>query len=152
MLITDHFSLEEFELSDVAARRNIDNRPSARIIINIVFLCEYLLEPVRLKYGSAIEVVSGYRSASLNKAVKGATDSQHMLGEAADIRGVTMSDNMRLFHLVREHGLFDQVIAEDYDSHTGTCAWVHVSLKREGDNRRQSLLRYKGKKGYINYD
>lgn len=152
MLITDHFSIEEFELSQTAERRHIDNRPSAQIIINIVYLCEYLLEPVRQKYGSPITVTSGYRSPELNKAVKGATDSQHMRGEAADIRGISIADNMRLFHLIREHGLFDQVIAEDYDPNSGTCAWVHVSLKREGANRRCALIKYKGRKGYVNYE
>lgn len=151
MRITEHFSLSEFERSDTAERRHIDNTPTASIIINIVNLCENLLEPLRLKYGSPITISSGYRSPKLNKAVKGATNSQHMLGEAADIKGHTIGDNMRLFHLIRESGCFDQVIAEEYDPRTGNCAWVHVSLKLEGNNRHNALVKYKGKKGYYNW-
>lgn len=152
MRITEHFSLSEFTESDTARRRKIDNDPSAEIIVNIISLCEQVLEPLRVKYGSPITVSSGYRSPLLNKAVGGATDSQHMRGEAADIKGKSPSDNMRLFHTIREMGIFDQVICEEYDPHTNTCAWVHVSHKISGINRNRALIKYKGKKGYYNWN
>ena len=152
MRITEHFSLSEFTESDTARRRKIDNDPSAEVILRIINLCTLTLEPLRQKYGSPITVTSGYRCPLLNKAIGGATNSQHMRGEAADIKGKSPSDNMRLFHLIREMGIFDQVICEDYDPHTNTCAWVHVSLKLNEPNRTRSLIKYKGKKGYYNWN
>lgn len=43
------------------------------------------LEVLRAKYGRAIRVVSGYRCPPHNKAVGGATSSQHMFGSACDL-------------------------------------------------------------------
>ncbi|MBR1732407.1 MAG: hypothetical protein IJ729_01500 [Alloprevotella sp.] len=43
------------------------------------------LAPLREAWGAPIIVVSGYRCAALNKAVGGVKNSQHMVGEAADI-------------------------------------------------------------------
>ena len=43
-----------------------------------------MLKPLRAKFG-ALRITSGYRTRQLNKAVKGATNSKHLTGEAADI-------------------------------------------------------------------
>jgi len=94
-----------------------------------------VLDPLREAFGKPIVVTSGYRCQKLNRAVGGAARSQHITGEAADIR--TLSDraweNRQLFDLIQKLGLpYDQLIDEyDYD-------WVHVSF-REGRNRREVL-------------
>lgn len=51
-----------------------------------------LLEAIRAWSGKPVAIVSGYRCPVHNRAVKGATYSQHMLGSAADIRvpGLTL--------------------------------------------------------------
>lgn len=147
MRITDHFTLSEFTDSETARRRHIDNTPSAPIVVAITTLCTFLLEPLRQRYGRPIIVTSGYRCPLLNAAVGGATSSQHMRGEAADIKGSSPADNMRLYHMIRNSFSFDQVIAEEYDPKTNTCQWVHVSCKGVG-NRGNALIKYKGKKGY----
>ncbi len=48
-------------------------------------LC-YTLEFIREMVGCPIIVNSGYRSHTVNKAVKGAVNSAHLYGKAADIR------------------------------------------------------------------
>lgn len=45
-----------------------------------------LLQKIRNNYGKAVNINSGYRTASYNKKVGGATYSQHLYGTAADIR------------------------------------------------------------------
>lgn len=45
-----------------------------------------LLQTIRNHYGKAVNINSGYRTASYNKKVGGATYSQHLYGTAADIR------------------------------------------------------------------
>ena len=55
---------------------------------NVKALVENVLDPLREKYGKPIKVNSGYRCPKHNLAVGGATQSQHMKGEAADIAPV----------------------------------------------------------------
>lgn len=45
-----------------------------------------LLQCIREHFGKPVTITSGYRTAAHNKAVKGATYSQHCYGKAADIR------------------------------------------------------------------
>ena len=127
-------ALKEFVKSNTAARLGINNNPSEDVKKNIELLVEKILDPLREKFGKPIIVTSGYRCKELNKAVGGAAKSQHMSGEAADIRTVedSKSANKELFKLIIELGLpFDQLINEhDYD-------WVHVSYGKR--NRRMIL-------------
>ena len=45
-----------------------------------------LLQKIRDHFGKSVTITSAYRTAAHNKAVKGATYSQHCYGKAADIR------------------------------------------------------------------
>ncbi|CAJ0592262.1 unnamed protein product [Cylicocyclus nassatus] len=143
-----HFTLEELTDSATAKRLHINNTPSSAEIVALTALCVNVLEPLRKHWGGPILVNSGYRSPALNAAVKGATASQHMKGEAADIRASKASDNMRLYHTLRTLFPYDQIIAEEYDVATGQCGWVHVSFRSTGC-RKNALIKYKGKKGYF---
>lgn len=90
--LTEHFKLSEFTKSSIASARHIDNTLSesnpqqAEIIANLRNLCENVLEPLRQWYGKPIVISSGYHCPALKRAVGGATTSQHMKGEAADLR------------------------------------------------------------------
>lgn len=147
MLITDHFSLSEFVDNETANRRKIDNNPPANAIVRIVNLCTLLLEPLRVKFGAPIHIATGYVSPELSKYVGVDADSPHLHGEAVNICADSASDNMRLFHLIREIGYFDELVCEGYDSRTCNCDYVHVSLRMDGVNHRRSMVRYKGRKG-----
>ena len=95
---------------------------------NIEALVEAVLDPVREAYGKPVRVNSGYRCPKHNLKVGGAVGSQHMKGEAADIR---CADNEALRRLIKEQGVFDQMIVYD--------GFIHVSYKRNGANRHQVL-------------
>ena len=45
-----------------------------------------ILQKIRNHFGKPVTITSAYRTAAHNKAVKGATYSQHCYGKAADIR------------------------------------------------------------------
>lgn len=130
-----HFTMTELTSSATAKRKGINNTPDAKAKAALSALVANVLDPLREKYGKPIVVTSGYRCPKLNKAVGGASRSQHTKGEAADIRCVSDSraENKRIFDLIVASGLpFDQLIDEyNYD-------WVHVSFK-DGANRRQIL-------------
>lgn len=127
-----YFTIEELTRSDTAEEHGIDNTPTKEAKEKLVALIENVLDPLREMYGGPITVNSGYRSPSLNKAVKGASTSQHVKGEAADITVGSKEGNKKLFELIRDNLPFDQIINE-YD-----YSWVHVSYKSSG-NRKEVL-------------
>lgn len=128
--ITKNFRWEEFERSNKAAELGIDNTiPDNTVAENINALVFNVLQPLRDACGHPLRVNSGYRSKALNKAIKGAANSQHTRGEAADIH----EDNpFTLAWLVLHIGLpFDQLILYD--------TFIHLSHKRNGQQRGQIL-------------
>lgn len=98
---------------------------------NIKALVENVLDPLREKYGKPIVVNSGYRCPRHNMAVGGVTNSQHMKGEAADITAGSPEENKRLAEIIKQNGKWDQMIVYP--------TFVHVSWKRFGPNRKQTL-------------
>ena len=129
MKITKNFTLTELTKTNTG----ITNNPNQQQIGALIRLCGELLQPARDLYGTAIHVNSGYRSFAVNKAVGGVRNSQHMLGEAADITVHTRERNKKLFELIRDNLSFDQLINErDF-------SWIHVSYKSEEENRNQIL-------------
>lgn len=130
-----YFTLYEMTKSTTAKRMGFDNTPTPTIFNNLQELVKNVLDPLRLAWGQPIIVTSGYRCPKLNKAVGGATNSQHIYGQAADIRTVSdhPDDNKKLLRCLIEAGLpFDKLISE-YVDEKGRPNWIHVSyspLKR----------------------
>ena len=139
MRLTNNFSLEEFERSDTAKRLGIDNHVPQFAIARLRTLCEKVLQPVRDHFGVPIIITSGYRCPDLNDAVKGATSSQHMKGEAADFKiKVDNTKGVKLYDLylwMVDNLSFDQLIWEVRGG--GRSKWIHVSYKNEKANRQQ---------------
>lgn len=97
-------------------------------------LVEAVLDPVREKLGKPIAVNSGFRCVVHNKKVGGAPTSQHMRGEAADIRLLNDNDSEnlnKLVEIIKENGKYDQLIIYP--------TFVHVSYKKNGGNRKQVI-------------
>lgn len=129
-----YFTINELTKSSTASRLHINNTPSQEVKDNLNKLIDNVLDPLRELYGKPIIVNSGYRCPKLNKAVGGARNSQHLIGQASDIRTVanTKESNKQLFDIIKNSKLpFDQLINE-YDFN-----WVHVSYGPR--NRRQVL-------------
>lgn len=80
-----HVTYEEMVYSNVAAKQGIENTPKGtREIINIGNTLD-ALNVIRELAERPVKVTSGYRSEKLNRAVGGASRSNHMEGRAADI-------------------------------------------------------------------
>ena len=139
MTLSNHVSLAEFCHSDTAKRRGIDNTiKDPAHLASAKLLCEKVFEPIREHFGVPIHISSGYRSAALNRAVKGSASSQHCRAEAMDIDADRYGKvtNKEIFDYIREHLEWDQMIWEfGNDSQPD---WVHVSFKATG-NRKQIL-------------
>ena len=125
--VTMHFSIEELYASQTAKAKGIDNKPDFPSLINLVYLCAYVLEPLREAMNEPIKIGSGYRCPKLNAVVGGVSNSQHMKGQAVDlcIDG-DLKKGKKWFAYIRDHLPFDQLIWE-HNSKTGAY-WVHVSF------------------------
>ena len=152
MQLTEHFKLEEFTRSNTAIKYGIPNVPNEEQIANLRALCVNVLEPLRQWYGKPIVISSGYRSPVVNNhpEVRGASKSQHMTGEAADLhipyrevqkgskvqRVQDLAIGRQWLEFILDHLAYDQVIWEhDKYGHY----WIHVSFKRNGKNRQVYL-------------
>lgn len=115
----------------------LENRPFTSELNNLLHLVQNILDPLRDLYGKPIHINSAYRSPIVNSKVGGASTSQHVKGEAADITGGSKEENEKLFNLIDKHFKFDQLINEkDY-------TWIHVSFSTKNRNEK---LKFDGKK------
>lgn len=96
---------------------------------NVTALVENVLEQARRKLGKPIIVNSGFRCPLHNGRVGGATASQHMKGEAADLRIDGKPEE--LARVIVANGKYDQLILYP--------TFVHVSWKKAGGNRKETL-------------
>ena len=140
--ITNNFTLEELTHSDTAKAYKIDNTPTPQARKNLYKLAEEVLQPIRDIYGHSIIVNSAYRCEKLNAKVKGAKTSQHLTGEAADIR-CTATSMAVLFGIIKDmvrSGRLQvgQLIWEHGDEHEP--AWIHVSLPRTNGKPNNQIL------------
>ena len=114
------------------------------IYSNLTYLIERL-DVIREKWGSAINVTSGYRPEKLNKAVGGSKTSFHRLGLAADIHPKN-GNIMDLAECIINSGLeFDQLILEFVtvkNNEISDCKWIHIGFARV--NPRKQILAYNG--------
>ena len=146
--LTKNFAYQEMIKSSTADRLGISNDATREHVINLVNLCNFILQPVREEFGP-IRINSGYRSPALNKAVGGSKTSQHCNGEAADFESTKIS-NPDLAKWISENLIFDQLILEFYDGKDPHSGWVHCSYKKDDTNRGSELtaLRVGGKTQY----
>lgn len=146
MNLSKHVTRSEFERSETAINRGIDNSMNEWEIERAKLVCENCFEPIREHLGQPIRINSGFRSGALNRAIGGATTSQHSLGEAIDL---DLHDR-DLFEWIIDNVEFDQLIFEG--GTTDRADWFHISY-RKGRLRKQVLRMVKkgGKSTYIPY-
>ena len=139
-----HFTLAEFCRSSAASRAGLVLDPSPEVVVALRLLVGQVLDPLRASLGSPVRITSGYRSAALNTLLKGSRTSQHVKGEAADIKADGYSAEDIALLPVTLGFEYDQVIwyVESRDGH------VHVSYTARRANRRQ-LLHAPARGGYV---
>ena len=142
MRLSKNFSLEEFLVSQTATRHGIDMTPPEEVITNLQRLVTGCLQPLRDEVGVGIFISSGFRPVELNKKIGGSLTSQHMQGNAADLKvsGQTPFDTCEL--IVAMNLPFDQVIHE-------FGRWVHLGV--DDVLRGEKLTAYKenGRTRYV---
>ena len=140
MMLSPHFSREEFEQSATARARGIQNIMPDALVPAARALCVLLLEPIRAQCGGPIILSSGYRSRAVNRAVGSHDTSQHRRGEAADIVPLRTPGQAELARWIAASDLpFDQLILEGYRRDDPHAGWIHVSHAVGRPQRRHIL-------------
>ena len=109
--LSPHFKLNEF----IKAEKYPDNKPTLQDVVNMAYGCLMLLEPARVLVGPII-VNSNSR---VNRLVGGVKNSQHLCGQAADIRPKDPAQFQRLVDFLKASPYTDQLL-------TGST-WLHIS-------------------------
>ena len=146
MKLSEHFTLEELTVSPTAKKLGLPNNPTPEHIENMKNVCEKILEPVRAHFGKPVQINSSYRSPAVNAKVGGSKTSQHSNGEAVDFE-IPGIDNKTVADWVGDNLIFDQIILEFYTKGDKNSGWVHCSIKRNGQNRKQRMIATKSRAG-----
>ena len=144
--LSQHFTLGE--LCKTSAKTADGNIPSRVHIENLKRLCgwlEMLRDEWNRRYGEGddpIIINSGYRSPAVNKAVGGASNSNHLTGCAVDIRCYGIEQALRyatiLLDISDESGEdFDELLIEK----SSKSIWVHFAVRPKDNRRRVMFLR-----------
>ncbi len=131
--LTKNFNLSEF----IVTATGLDNLPGPKETENLRLLAQKILQPLRDFLGKPISINSAYRSPIVNAAIGGASTSQHMVGQAADIHidGLT---NQQIVDAIKRLGLpYDQLIDEQLRGKK----WVHVSFNPNGGRKQLMTAR-----------
>lgn len=148
MKLTENFYLSDFivssEYPELASKIEISDYD----IDCFKLLCESILQPIWNRFG-AVNILSGKRSRALNKAVKGASDSDHLHSIAADIVIDNKEVPIDMFNVFKwvvtsPHPLpYRQVIYYPESN----SKFVHVSINKPGRvYKREAFI--KDKRGY----
>ena len=112
--LSAHFLLREF----LNLGKYPDNKPTLQDVVNMTYGCHLLLEPAREQIGPIL-ISSGYRNSRVNRLVGGVPSSQHLIGQAADIRPQDPAQFLRMVAFLKACKYTDQLL-------TGN-GWLHVS-------------------------
>lgn len=94
--LSKNFVLYEFLRSDKYPDIARDLKPTLTTVLMLKCLALQCLQPIRDKYGP-VDILSGFRSGTLNKKIGGSKKSDHLRGNAADIS----LKNFNLIHIYK---------------------------------------------------
>jgi hypothetical protein len=127
--LSPHFRLSEF----LNLKKYPENTPTMQVVANLSYGCHQLLEPARFMVGPII-VSSGFRCEDVNKKVDGVRNSQHLIGQAADIRPMNPGQFQSLVGFLKDWEYTDQLL-------TGN-GWLHISWNPFGKPRHMVRIGY----------
>ena len=127
--LSKHFLLREF----LNLKKHPENIPTMQVVANLTYGCLMLLEPARIEVGPII-VNSGFRNEAVNRKVGGVKNSQHLLGQAADIRPKDPAQFSALVAFFKNWEYTDQLLT--------ASTWLHISWNPYSTPRHYIRLGY----------
>jgi len=121
---TEHFTFEELTFTAKEEYKEKNQIEAENYENNLRRVALELLEPIRTGLEKQIDVHSGFRGDSLNRAVGGSVTSQHCVGEAADFNVKGYDDRkgqIAVVQWIKDKGIkFGQLLLER--------GCIHISL------------------------
>lgn len=154
MKIGKYLTLDELTFSATARRLGIRNEVDIpQHLENLRTFCEKIYDPLCDHFGFRIPFTSAYRSQLLNNKIKGALRSQHLIGEAMDLRplGRNGLTNLEMFNYIKKNLPFDQLINE-FPNIQGEPSWVHVSYSNRHRKQVLTAILSGGRTKYLPYE
>lgn len=113
------------------------NKPNQEVRDNLQELLEHIVNPLLSRF-EGMEITSGYRCYSVNRAAGGVPNSQHTKGQAVDVWYIAPDRDVEqsvreVYQWVIDNLIFDQLIVYD--------TFIHVSYTSRRRNRMQ-VIRY----------
>jgi hypothetical protein len=122
--MTKNFSLEELTIRSGERGALMKSPEFTMDIQRRLELLAGRLQELRDEFGKPIYVTSGFRDTEHNERVGGATNSQHLLGNAADI---TSSDLDNLWKIIKETWHYGWI------NYYRTRNFIHVDIRNIPD-------------------
>jgi hypothetical protein len=147
--LSPHFTLGKFAEHSTAAN-GIPKAPQLglsidEIVCNMKYLADNVAELVYAKYPN-MTINSSFRSLAGNNISGASTTSDHLTGSAIDIGFAGFSASQKYAAAIEIQKLlpaYHQIILE----YSGSSCWIHVSLRRGGNNNHEILTMDVGRRG-----
>lgn len=138
-MLSANFTVREFACKD----------GSNTVKIDYELVC--ILQKIREVTGRPITINSGYRTASYNRRVGGASNSYHIYGRAADIKGANLDDITDIANALGVRGILRYGTFVHIDTRTSKYHHSYVTGKNVSYNKKNipycgQVLKY-GSKG-----
>ena len=153
MKLSEHMALAEL----TKTKTGIKNVPNEAQVENLKRLCGWLEElrrrwnnryvnplPTSPRGGEEEPIIinSGFRSPAVNKAVGGASNSNHLTGCAVDIRCLGIEQALRYAAIlldIADEGRedFDELLIEK----SAKSIWVHFAVRPKDNRRRVAFIK-----------
>ena len=133
MKLSKYFDLEEFLVSESAARLGISNVPGPGIHLKLERLAE-TMDEVRELLGHPVIITSGYRSEALNRAVGGVKTSDHVKGLAADFICPRFGPPAVVCQAIRDSQIQFRQLINEFNK------WTHIAIPLSPDDTGREVL------------
>tara|TARA_Y100000296_G_scaffold11209_1_gene12962 strand:+ start:149 stop:688 length:540 start_codon:yes stop_codon:yes gene_type:complete len=140
--IGKYFKLKHLIWSNTAKNNSINNMPGVdnspsqtTVIENLRGLMTNVVDKIVAIYPNLI-INSGYRCLALNSHLKGSSTSQHVYGQAVDIKVPGLTSAQLYNYIYNNIEKWDQLVWEYPER--GSKSWVHVAYSPR--NKRRTTL------------
>lgn len=133
MKLSKHFELEEFLVSETAARLGIDNTPPKGVHLKLERLAK-TMDEVRDLLGHPVIITSGYRSPELNRQIGGVKNSDHTLGLAADFICPKFGPPAVVCAAIRDSRIEFRQLINEFNK------WTHIAIPLSPDDGGRQVL------------
>lgn len=133
MKLSKYFELEEFLVSESAARLGISNVPGTGIHLRLERLAE-TMDEVRELLGHPVIITSGYRSDALNRAVGGVHTSDHIKGLAADFICPKFGTPAMVCKAIQDSTIQFRQLINEFNK------WTHIAIPLSPDDVGRQVM------------